>query len=328
MKISLDRLQQFATGCFGSTIENQAWHALRLPAPLADYYRQAEGSRIRLECPSSVRLRFVTNATQVSLGMTFGAAARPLFEGVVLVDGKENSAFGPQEAQDSWQGIVFQQAEPTLRTLDIWLPHLCRIDITGLEINDGATIEAAPALPLRWLAYGDSITQGMTGTLPTRTHIGRLALALEAEVFNLGIGGAKLDEILGQNVPKGEFNLISIAYGTNDFNQNIPVETYIANARLLLTALREKTTAPIVLLTTLTWAGRTEANAAGLFLDDYRKALTALASEFDGIDVVDGSSLIPDGAEYFVDNMHPNDAGFELYANNLSPYLRRTLKSE
>ncbi len=326
MEISFDRLQQFATGCFGSTSENQAWHALRLTAPLAAYYSQAEGSRIRLECPSSVRLRFITNATQVNLGMIFGAAARPLFEGVVLVDGKESSAFGPQEAQDDWRGVIFEQTEPTLRTLDIWLPHLCRTDITELEINDGATIEAVPALPLRWLAYGDSITQGMTGALPTRTHIGRLALALEAEVFNLGIGGAKLDEVLSQNVPDGDLDLISIAYGTNDFNQNIAVETYIANARLLLANLRQKTAAPIVLVTTLTWANRTQPNAAGLFLDDYRKALTALASEFDGIHVVDGSSLIPDGEEYFVDSVHPNDAGFEIYANNLLPHLHQALE--
>lgn len=327
MKISLDHLQQFATGCFGSIIENNAWHALRLPAPLANYYRQAEGSRIRLECPSSVRLRLVTDATRLSLGLKFGAAARPLFQGVVLADGKESSTFGPQEAQYDWHGVIFEQEQPQQRTLDIWLPHLSRADVTTLEVNDGASIEAAPSLPLRWLAYGDSITQGMTGTLPTRTHIARCALALEAEVFNLGIGGAKLDEVLGQNVPEGEFDLISIAYGTNDFNQNIPVETYIANARLLLTALREKTTAPIVLITTLTWAGRTEANTAGLLLDDYRKELKAIASEFDGIHVVDGTSLIPDGVEYFVDNVHPNDAGFELYASNLLPHLQQALKA-
>ena len=328
MKISLDHLQQLALGCFGSTLENNAWHTLRLPEPLADYYRQAEGSRIRLECPSSVRLRLVTNATRLSLELKFGAAARPLFQGVVLVDGIESSVFGPQEVQDDWQGVIFEQAEPVQRTLDIWLPHLCRTDITALEVNDGANIEAAPALPLRWLAYGDSITQGMTGTLPTRTHIARCALALEAEVFNLGIGGAKLDNVLGQNIPEGEFDLISIAYGTNDFNQNIPVETYIANARLLLTALRDKTTAPIVLLTTLTWASRTQPNAAGLSLDDYRTALSELAGEFDNVHLVDGTSLIPDGEEYFVDNVHPNNAGFELYAKNLLPHLQQALKAE
>ncbi len=327
MKISLEDLKEFAVGCFDSTLENGGWHALRLPAPLADYYRQAEGSRIRLECPSSVRLRFVTNATQVSLGMKFGDAARPLFQGEVLVNGEKTTSFGPQDAQENWHGVIFEQDQPLLRTLDIWLPHLCRTDITALEVNDGATIEAAPSLPLRWLAYGDSITQGMTATLPTRTHIGRLALALEAEVFNLGIGGAKLDEVLGQNVPEGEFDLISIAYGTNDFNQNIALETYMGNARLLLTNLRQKTTAPIVLLTTLTWAGRTEANAAGLFLDDYRTALTTLATDFDGVHVVDGTSLIPDSTEYFVDNVHPNNAGFELYANNLLTHLQQALKT-
>lgn len=124
MKISPELLQQFAIGCFGSTSANNAWHALRLPSPLADYYHQAEGSRIRLECPSSVRLRLMTNATQLSLGLKFGAAARPLFQGVVLIDGKESTVFGPQEAQDDWQGAIFEQEQPQQRILDIWLPHL------------------------------------------------------------------------------------------------------------------------------------------------------------------------------------------------------------
>lgn len=327
MNISLNELNQFAIGCFGGDVENDVWHPRRLPEVMWPVY-QTEGALVRLHCTGGVRLRFTSDATSLHLSLRFGAAARQIFKGNLIVDKSDKSTFGPDATQAEWSGEIFASAEKRLRLFDIWLPHLCRADVAGLEINENAIIETAPPLALRWLAYGDSITQGMTSQTPTQSHYARCALALDAEVCNVGIGGAKLDAALAETVPDDDFDIISIAYGTNDFNGSVPLEKYFSNTRQLLKALREKHQCPIVLISPLLWVEREEANEQGNTLNDYRTALADLKDEDAEIYLVPGTELVPDEAKYFVDNVHPNDAGFEEYAQNLLPHLRRALNGE
>jgi len=42
-----------------------------------------------------------------------------------------------------------------------------------------------------------------------------------------------------------------------------------------------------------------------------------------GIEVIDGLTLVPHVKHLFVDNVHPNDLGFALYAHNLIKALER-----
>jgi lysophospholipase L1-like esterase len=37
--------------------------------------------------------------------------------------------------------------------------------------------------------------------------------------------------------------------------------------------------------------------------------------------LIDGLTLVPNQLKYYVDGVHPNDAGFALYATNLAPKL-------
>jgi lysophospholipase L1-like esterase len=60
-------------------------------------------------------------------------------------------------------------------------------------------------------------------------------------------------------------------------------------------------------------------------LDDYRKSLLPLAKEFRQAHLVRGETLVREEDKWFVDGVHPNDAGFELYAKNLLPRLKRAL---
>ena len=39
------------------------------------------------------------------------------------------------------------------------------------------------------------------------------------------------------------------------------------------------------------------------------------------VHLIDGLALVPNGPQYFVDGVHPNDAGFALYAANLAARL-------
>ena len=48
-----------------------------------------------------------------------------------------------------------------------------------------------------------------------------------------------------------------------------------------------------------------------------------IVSKYKNITVVDGFKLVPHLSEYFLDNLHPNCLGTEVYGRNLVEEIRR-----
>ncbi len=318
MQLTHQQLHAYALGLASSSTVENGWRPLRIPAGMVSLYERTEAFKTRMNCPAAVRIRFNSNTQSIKISLRFGARAREHFKSALIVDSAAPMGFGPDEYAPTWSGEIFQQKHAVPRTFDIWLPHMAQTDILSLELTDGASLAPAPALNLRWLAYGDSITQGMTSKLPTETAIARTAIALHANVLNLGIGGADLDHELHQTIPPEAYDIVTIAYGTNDYAHNITPETYASRARLLIAGLAQKQPKPsIFLLTPLTWVGQTGLNKAGHTLADMRRALAPIPDEFPQVTLIAGDALIPDDEKYFVDKVHPNAEGFALYADKL-----------
>jgi hypothetical protein len=233
MKLALQKLQMFASGCYDSEIAEGVWRAHRLPAAMRPFYDTEERFQIRMACTSCVRLRFISDTKRLKVALRYGVEARSIYQGALLVDGKFTAPVGPKERREAWEGTVFEQPDAQERLFDLWLPHLCQADVVSIKLDDACSVVAAPQLSTRWLAYGDSITQGMTSSLPILSVIGRCALALNAEVHNVALGSATAESWMADTVPDGRYDLISIAYGTNEFNKDVPVSTYQQNVRRL-----------------------------------------------------------------------------------------------
>ena len=66
-------------------------------------------------------------------------------------------------------------------------------------------------------------------------------------------------------------------------------------------------------------------NGQGLYIHDYRQAITSIVQQRMATDpnlhLIDGLMLVPNQIKYFRDGVHPDDAGFALYAANLAPKL-------
>jgi lysophospholipase L1-like esterase len=326
MQFTQQQLHAYALGIVSSSTLDAGWHAMRIPSGLQEIYDRSDAFRIRMHCPAGVRIRFSSNTKFLGISLRFAERARQVFKSVLIVDSKEAIPFGPDEFAANWSGGIFHQSTSENRTFDIWLPHMAQTDVLTLETEPGAAIHSAPPLKFRWLAYGDSITQGMTATLPHETAIARTALALNANVLNVGIGGAKLDDELSQKLPPEHFDIVSIAYGTNDFG-HMPAADFAARARALVKALLQKQPGqPIILITPLTWVGNTTPNKFGATLADFRTSLHPIADEFKEVTLLHGDKLIPDDDKYFVDKVHPNSDGFALYANLLTTTIKSVLK--
>jgi hypothetical protein len=278
-----------------------------------------------MECTAGVRIRFKSDTTRLHIRARYGAGARQIFKGVAVADGQD-IVWGPDSQQQEWAGDVFTAESRSMRDFDIWLPHLCRADLTVIELDDGCRVTDAAPLPLKWLAYGDSITQGMVAGLPTTCHAGLIARELPADVRNVAVGGAKLDALLAETIPGAQYDVVSIAYGTNDFNQGLSVAGYKAAADALLTALRNAMPEALILLVTVpTWAGRKEPNGNGVHIEEYRAALREAAAGRERVRLLEGAWILPDDPGFFVDSVHPNDSGFRLYADCLLRECRKEL---
>lgn len=332
MRLFPEVLASFATSCDGWEWYEDAWRPHRMPAIMRPLYEQPPNAKVRMQCTTGVRLRFLSDTAQLWIQLRYGVSARPKFKGVLLVDGQtvDPAGYGPDEATPLWEGTIYQgPTDQRVRLFDIWLPHICQADVVEIQIDDDSVMEPAEPLPIRWLMYGDSITQGMVSSLPTTSAFGIASLACQAEVLNLGIGGAKNIPELAKTIPSGLYDLVSIAYGTNDFNQGKTLQEYEANTRALVTGLLEAMPGvPILLISALTWVGRTgEPNAIGIHLDQYRQVLEPLADLSPLVKLIDGTTLVPDDPSFFVDNVHPNDKGFAVYGQQLAKHAKEALQA-
>lgn len=327
--ISGDELDQFATGVMTSHRAKGAWRAQRLSEYLWKNYRARDGHALRMMQPTGVRLRFRTDASELRLCLRYGERSRTRFTGALIVSDRSGQSIlpvGPDHWQGEWEGSVFTASIQEMREFDLWLPHMGECDVVGMSVSENSAVEPLEKLPISWLAFGDSITHGMETPLPTDTAISRCALALNAEVINAAIGGGCIEASYAENLPEDNYDLITIAFGANDFHYGVPPETFAQLTRELVDACRSKySDAGVVVITPLTDMKANLRNSIGMTISDYREALGNL-SQTDGVVVVPGNTLVPQMQEFFVDDVHPNRAGFHHYSENLIPYLQRALQ--
>lgn len=301
MQFTRQNFEQFAVGAACHEFTDDAWRPQRIPRQMRPLYEAAEVSRTRMLCPAGVRLRFVSDTRRLDMRWRCGVCARQIFKGALVVDGGAPVVVG-SEVGGEWSGHIHGQPDHVSHTFDLWLPHMAATEVLAVELDDGCRLEAAASLAKRWLVYGDSITQGMQAVRPTDTAFGICARSLDAEVLNLGIGGAKLDPELATTIPDWPCDVISIAYGTNDFNTGRTVAEYRRHAASLLDALEAgHSGTPTLLISPLIWAGRHDRNAAGATLDDFRAAAHDVAQGRRTVTVVPGERLIDDDPTCFVD---------------------------
>ena len=121
-------------------------------------------------------------------------------------------------------------------------------------------------------------------------------------------------------------NIVTLAIGANDWGTSKPLSTFVSDYNGLLDAVRaQQPQVPLYCLTPIWTSVEGNANGQGLHVQDYRQAITSVVQQRMATDpnlhLIDGLGLVPNQSKYFVDGVHPNDAGFALYAANLAAKL-------
>jgi len=330
MQLTSEQIRSFLVGCSEVTQNDGAIQFHRVPGPMRPLYEDGEASAIRMACTSGVRLRFATDADAVSIDIRIKRKAREIFKASLELADGSHLGIGPDEAQDAWQGDFSLENTPFIdgrHIVDLWLPHLVETELASLTLQNATVAKPLEPLPINWLIYGDSITQGMTSVLPGDAYFALCAKAINAQAINTAIGGATCLPELSTTVPDGDFDLISLAFGTNEYHGTVTAGQYADNVKSLVTSLRSKfSKAPIVVITPPPWVDGPERSQSGETLQQYRDRVTGAVAELDSlVQVVQGPDMVPSDADYYVDGVHPNDRGMKTYAENLLPYLKNAL---
>lgn len=189
---------------------------------------------------------------------------------------------------------------------ELWMPVTLggpiSIQLDG-DVDDGKPLEK------KLLTVGDSITQGMVSEGPSGTYAAMLARTLDADLRNHGIGGHVFDAGLADGIPGWEPDIVTIAYGTNDWSGGITRDDILSHATEHLRKLQQLHQKARFFLLTPLWRvheGKPNSKSG----ETLRESVSRIF-ELDGDDVsvIDGSTLMPHHVRYTTDGLHPNELG-------------------
>ena len=179
----------------------------------------------------------------------------------------------------------------------------------------------AEAEPTRYVAFGNSVTEGVGATDPRSTYAypprleEKLNLSIGSSVvYNLGVGGERtidgldrMDSVIAQYNPQ----YVLILEGINDMTYQYSTSTIIFNLGQMIDKVIAFGATPLL----ASLPPRTDC-LANRVKDDMNPAIQRLAEEKVVTFVDQYTTLAEDTDIYMSDRKHPNDAGYEIMATN------------
>ena len=201
----------------------------------------------------------------------------------------------------------------------IWLPLYKPVYLGCLSIcGDWHWRPAEVRRPVLY-AFGDSITQGFITGRPSFCYVAQLAELLGMDALNQGIGGALFDPHILDDLDHLPLpNLVTVAYGTNDWRNSSGIMTIQENTALFFARLNQLySRLPIYVLTPIWRDDMDQPQAAGTF-SEVTRLIRKTTEVYPDVRLIDGLSVSPHNPAFYADGyLHPNIYGFSYLAARL-----------
>jgi hypothetical protein len=197
-----------------------------------------------------------------------------------------------------------------------------------LSLEDGSSV--TPNIPSKkLLVYGDSITHGYNTFYSGKHYVSRLGRALDAQVFNKGIGGTTTFPEMALAKESFDPDYIVVAYGSNDWDRH-DADFFTGQYRAMLQNIADNYPHAQVFAITPVWRGDMEKRERRMGpLSAVEQHIRTVAADFPDVTVISGMDLVPHENRYFADvYLHPNDVGFAHYFRNLWPQIEAVLRKD
>ena len=339
MNLTFEQIKSITTGAVSVTQESDGFHFYRFTQEQAPL-RQPRVRKFEEKITSSagVRLSFRTDSRTLYLrtAVTSGSACN-FFSFDLLVDGVYAGSlenFSHQEIPEDSRELVCELGTyektfslgPGIKEISLYFPWSVTPVLEELSLEEGSSV--TPNLPpKKLLVYGDSISHGYNTFYSSKHYVSQLARALDAQVFNKGIGGTTAFPEMALAKEPFDPDYIVAAYGSNDWDRH-DADFFTQQYRALLQAIADNYPCAQVFAITPVWRGDMERRERKMGpLSAVEQHIRAIAADFPNVTVISGMDLVPHNTSYFADvNLHPNDAGFAHFFNNLWPKIEAALK--
>ncbi|PAV30769.1 hypothetical protein CIL05_03335 [Virgibacillus profundi] len=281
----------------------------------------------RIRCLAGVTLECNTSSEFIKFIFIVNGRIRDWFNFDIYLNGSffKSMKYDPIIGEEHEFFLEMPAEAGKLKNVKVYFPQNLEMVINQFEVSDQAICNPVESSLRSLLCYGDSITQGMDALHPSLTYPAILARSLGMNLLNQGVGRHLFDaKVLDDALPYKP-DVITVAYGTNDWGRCGNIEQLRKNCDEFYKNLSSYfPEAQIFALTPLWRKNWKEMKATGSF-QDVAEVIKDVCSNFQGITVIDGLDLIPHQLHYFNDGVHPNDEGFSKMAENLS---ERILKAD
>ena len=330
MKLSFEQIQKITKGAVSVTRDEGKIKFHRFTEEQEKYYFEADKDFYKKTfATAGIRLEFKTNSETLSLKVDVSAASsRTFFSHDIKINGELRYSLA-SDFSTSADGHMTVEGSYALgageKDVCIYFPWSAASKLLALELDNGATV-----IPVeysrRMLIFGDSITQGYDAAKPCNAYSAILTDALGAEARNKGIGGELFKPRLAELSERFSPEIITVAYGTNDWMCRQSKEDFDKNAEAFFKNLAKAYPDAKIFALAPIWRGNADRSTR---VGEFSYIAEKLASISEGIlnmRVINCIDFVPHSAEMFVpDVLHPNDLGFSHYAENAIAAIKKYL---
>ncbi|MCR5398108.1 MAG: SGNH/GDSL hydrolase family protein [Lachnospiraceae bacterium] len=264
----------------------------------------------RCTATTAKTLEFSTTATRLSFEYKIiWKGSEDSFE--ITVDGLVSGIKYVKDLPDS--GTIEWELPQGKKDVVIYLAADATVLIRNFTI-DADVIPAVKGKKVLWL--GDSITQGYGPLRSSCTYVSVANRILNYDIINQGIGGYIYDKNSLMKMEGYDPDKIIVALGTNQYGDKDmgKVEEYYETLIGIY-----GNDIPILCITPL-WRGDSEDGLPTMM--SFCEKVKDIAGQYKNVQIVDGMKMVPHFSEYFLDNLHPNCLGCEIYGRNLVDVIR------
>ncbi|MBQ9486012.1 MAG: SGNH/GDSL hydrolase family protein [Clostridia bacterium] len=330
MKLGFDKLKVITLGAVRVEETDGAVAFFRFTEEQQRFYAtNKDGLYKKTFATAGVKMRFKTDGTALRLKYRARqASSRLFFAADVFADGAFRGGFGNCSGIKSDANYIKQSfpfgdfyGEVFLgegeKEVSVYFPWSAVMEITEAELV-GATFVSAVKPTKKMLVFGDSITQGYDAIRPSKRYAARLADALGAEEINKAIGAEIFVPELAALADDFKPDYISVAYGTNDWSKTEFSDFKERCEKFFFNLYKNYKGSKIFALAPL-WRKDYAVPRMGWEFEKVAETIKAAAEKYESTEFIDCFGFIPPDENNFSDRyLHPNDKGFDFYAENLA----------
>lgn len=264
-----------------------------------------------------VFVRFITDATELCLTYKPSSFSSNQNTIDIYVD---NNLHTSKHLDNSKKQALTCNFRHGFKEITIYLPFDCQLGLRSIEIN--GTYRSIKKRTKKLLIIGDSITQGYGANISSCAYVNALERKTNLDIVAQGIGGYRFEPCDINKIEGYEPDGVISALGTNYYESHHKESgeyDYENSTSKYFERLSKLYSDKQILCITPLWRDDNVDMERLLYCIEVIKRE---ASKYENITIVDGFDLVPHCKSCFDDNLHPNEYGSELYAQNLAGVIK------